>query len=274
MSKIQKKILVTRPQHQLAEISQLLSDNNYAALAFSSIEICAVNLTPQLKQTLCSINDYDLIIFISANAVQHALKLLQQQNIKLADISASIATIGKATRNAAIAAGFKVDISPQQGFNSESLLALNELQTEQINATRCLIIRGVGGLEHLANTLQQRGAQVNYAEVYQRCIPQFDGDVSRQVLRKNWPDFGINAITVTSNESLQNLYDMLELANNTLADKCLIMNTLIIVASERSVKLAKSLGFKQIYCAQSAINQHILEALNSAFNNQSTLKEN
>lgn len=264
MSQQQKVVLVTRPQHQLAKISALLTDNNYAVLAFPSIEICAINVTPQLKHTLCSINEYNLIIFISANAVQHALKLLQQQNIKLVDISARIATIGKATRKAAIEVGFKVDISPQQGFNSASLLALNELQAEQINATRCLIMRGVGGLENLADVLLQRGAQVDYAEVYERRIPALDGNISRQALRKNWPDFGINAITVSSNESLQNLYDMLELANNTLAAKSLIMNTLIIVVSERSVKLAKSLGFKRIYCAQSAINQHMLEALNFA----------
>jgi len=49
--------------------------------------------------------------------------------------------------------------------------------------------------------LRLRGAKVDYAEVYSRGVQQ---------LSQNWPEMQINAITVTSNESLQNLYDMLD----------------------------------------------------------------
>jgi len=265
MSQQKKRVLVTRPQHQSAELKALLDEHDFTSVGFPSIEVCPLELTPQLEQILRHINDYDLIIFISANAVHQALSLLQQLNINPAAITANIASIGKATQKAANAAGFNVNLSPQQGFNSQALLALNELQTAKINHSRGLIIRGVGGLENLADQLRQRGMQVSYAQVYQRRIPQQDGDIQRQQLSQNWGSFGINAITVSSNEALQNLYDMLELSNTSLASRTSILGTLIIVVSQRGVTLAKSLGFTQIICAQSAINQHILEALTNAF---------
>lgn len=265
MNQQKKSVLVTRPQHQSAEFIALLDEHDFTGLAFPSIEIGALKLTPQLEQTLRVINNYDLIVFISANAVHQALSLLQQLDISPAAITANIATIGKATQKAANDAGFNVNLSPQQGFNSEALLALNELQAVQIKNSRGLIIRGVGGLENLADELRRRGMQVNYAQVYERRLPQHDGEIKRQQLGKNWDSFAINAITVSSNEVLQNLYDMLELSNASLASRTSILDTRIIVASSRSVTLAKSLGFTQIFCAQSALNQHMLEALKNAF---------
>ena len=251
-----KNVLVTRPQARAAEFIDLLNDHGFKALAFASIEIQPVKLNSQLEKQLKLLNQYDCIIFISVNAVEQVADLLRQLNIKPVSVTTKIATIGKSTMKAANQAGFKVTMSPQSGFNSESLLALNALQREQINGARCLIIRGVGGMETLADTLSQRGAQVEYAEVYRREIPSTDKNISRQQLSEQWQSFKINAITVTSNESLQNLYDMLE-PPGQLA----MLKTNLIVASRRGVSLANKLGFKSVICAQSALNQHMLAAL-------------
>jgi len=254
-------VLVTRPQKQAAEFIDLLKSRGFNALAFPCLEVQPVMLNTQLKELINRLKEFDLIIFISANAVEYAAKLMRQQGIAPASITTKIATIGKATFSSAIALGFKVSLSPDNGFNSESLLALKELQADYINGTRCLIFRGVGGLENLANELQKRGAQVRYAEVYRRSKPQTDVNISRQQLSDNWAGLKINAITVTSNESLQNLYDMLEQPG-----RAAMLNTLLIVASQRGVKLAQSLGFKSIRLALSAINQHMLEAVANELN--------
>jgi len=261
MSENTHTVLVTRPQHQAGEFVKLLKNNGFNSLEFASIEILPVELSEILKQKLSSLNEYDLILFISANAVQQALNLLRQLNLTSADFTVPIATIGKATLDAATSAGFKVSICPQQGFNSSALLALEALQAEQIKGARCLIMRGVGGLEKLADELHRRGAQVEYAQVYQRKMPREDGEISRKQLSKNWDSFGISAITTTSNESLQNLYDMLEPPGQTR-----MLNTLLVVASERTENLARTLGFKFIKCAKSAINSHMLDALETQFN--------
>jgi len=257
-------VLVTRPQQQADEFIQLLASKGIAALAFPSIEIRSVELDTCLKKILHHLNDYDLIIFISANAVEQASKLMQQLGVAPASITTKMAAIGKATLAAANKAGFNINISPENKFNSEALLALNELQANQLKNQHCLIFRGVGGLEMLADELQQRGAQVSYAEVYRRIKPQHDaqndGQLSCQQLSENWQDLQIKAITVTSNEALQNLYDMLEPPG-----KNEMLKTPLIVASARGVKLAKKLQFKQVQSAQSAMNQHILDAIEKEF---------
>lgn len=254
-------VLVTRPKQQATEFVELLAAKGIKSLLFPCIDIQQVELSEALKQTLKTLNENKLIIFISVNAVEKTAELMQQVGIKPASITAKIATIGRATYKTAITLGFKVNVSPESGFNSDALLALEELQPANIKGAQCLIFRGMGGLEYLADELRIRGAKVGYAEVYQRKKPQQDENISRQELSNNWNDLQIETLTVTSNESLQNLYDMLEQPG-----KDAMLKTTLIVASQRGIELAQKLGFKSIILAQSALNQHMLEAVESNWN--------
>jgi len=254
-------VLVTRPKQQATEFVELLAAEGIKSLEFPCMEIQQVELSEALKHTLKTLNDNNLIIFISVNAVEKAAELMHQLAIKPKSITAKIATIGKATYTAAITLGFKVNLSPESGFNSDALLALEELQEANIQGAQCLIFRGLGGLEHLADELSVRGAKPHYAEVYQRKKPRQDEGISRQELSNNWNGLQIKILTVTSNESLQNLYDMLKQPG-----KDAMLKTMLIVASQRGFELAQRLGFKSIVLAQSALNQHMLEAVKSNWN--------
>ena len=168
-----------------------------------------------------------------------------------------MAVIGKATGAAATSVGFNVNIQPIHGFNSDALLELVELQPEQLQqAKHVLIVRGCGGLEQLPKELIQRGAEVSFAEVYERKKPDYDTQIKRQQVSQNWAELAISDITVTSNESLQNLYDMLEMPG-----KNEMLKTHLIVPSQRCAQLAKQLGFQSCSVAQSASNQHMIEAI-------------
>jgi len=254
-------ILVTRPKQQAAEFVDLLTSRGIKSLVFPCIEIRRVELSGSLKEKLKTLNDNNLIIFISVNAVDKAAELMSQLGIKPESITVDIATIGKATYRAAISLGFNVTQSPENGFNSDALLGLETLQTENIKGSQCLIIRGVGGLEYLADELRKRGAKVHYAEVYERNKPLTDESISREELSNKWEKLQINAVTVTSNESLQNLYDMLQQPG-----KNIMLTTSLIVASQRGIELAQSLGFKSIILSQSALNQHMVEAVENNWN--------
>ncbi|VAW56886.1 Uroporphyrinogen-III synthase [hydrothermal vent metagenome] len=254
-------VLVTRPVEQGLAFIKRIKEKGINAKAFPCIEIQAVDLNESLTGVLNSLREYDLIIFISANAVQHGARVLAQYDLKPASITTKIATIGKATLDAAVQIGFDVTISPDNGFNSEALLALGICQQKHIKDKRCLIFRGVGGLETLATELKKRGAQVDYAEVYQRSKPEHDLYLSRFELSRDWLQFNISVITATSNESIQNLYDMI-----VAPGKKDMLETKLVVASRRGVELAQSLGFISIQCAQSAMNQHMLQALEIELN--------
>lgn len=249
-------VLVTRPLHQQAEFIQMLQQQGATGLSFPSIEIQPVKITDQLIDTLNKLNQFDLLIFVSVNAVNFLTAIMARENLSIDPDAISVAVIGAATLKAASEKGIKVDYLPETGFNSEALLKLPDMQADMVKSRRVLIVRGKGGLEELASRLKERGASVEYAEVYQRNIPQQDNGIKRQQLNEKWSEFGINVITVTSNEALQNLYDMLKLpARNKM------LKTTLVVPSERGNKLARSLGFESVVIAESATNRKMLEAI-------------
>lgn len=247
-------VLVTRPQHQAAEMAQMIEEAGGKALLFPSIEIQSLRDNPHVQQTFAQINQYDMLIFTSANAVMQAQQVLQSMGCAPESVEAQIAVIGKATQAAAKQAGFKVGIQPQQGFNSAALLALPQMQL--VSNQRILLVRGQSGLEVLAETLRERGAIVDYAEVYCRAVPVTDSGLQRHQLSQHWADYGITDIIVTSNESLQNLYDMLDMPAQEA-----MLKVHLLVPSKRCVTLANSLGFERITQAESALNQHMVNAL-------------
>jgi len=255
-------VLVTRPKKQASEFVSLLESKGLKSIVFPCIEIQQVELSNSLKEKLQTLNDNDLIIFISANAVEKSAHLMQQLDIKPATITAEIATIGKATYGAAASLGFNITHSPESGFNSDALLGLERFKSANIKGSQCLIIRGVGGLEYLADELRGRSVKVDYAEVYRRNKPEVDENISREELSNCWEELQINAITVTSNESLQNLYDMLQEPGRKK-----MLATMLIVASPRAKELAQRLGFKSVVLARSALNAHMLEAVENNRNN-------
>jgi uroporphyrinogen-III synthase len=247
-------VLVTRPQHQAASLAQQIEAAGAKALLFPTIEIQSLRENPHVQQTFVQINQYDMLIFTSANAVLQAQQILQSMALSPESIEAQIAVIGRATQAAAKQAGFKVSIQPEQRFNSEALLALSQMQL--VSNQRILLVRGQSGLELLAETLRERGALVDYAEVYCRAVPVIDTGLQRHQLSEHWAEYGITDIIVTSNESLQNLYDMLEMPATQE-----MLKVHLLVPSKRCVTLANSLGFQWITQAESALNQHMINAL-------------
>ena len=101
---------------------------------------------------------------------------------------------------------------------------------------RVAIFRGNGGRDKLRDTLVERGAVVDYIEVYRRVCP----DVDPGSLLHLWQPGVLDVITVTSNETLQNLFDMAGAEGQ--AALCAIP---LVVVSQRQVALAEKLGFAQ-----------------------------
>ncbi|TNF34903.1 MAG: uroporphyrinogen-III synthase [Gammaproteobacteria bacterium] len=243
-------VLVTRPSHQSRHFIEFLQAAGASAIPFPSIEILATTMNPLLQQQLANLDTYQILVFISTNAVEHGLKLIRSHNLH---IRQQIVAIGATTAKALQQQGIRVSISPGNNFTSEALLHMPEMQADVIRDQRILIIRGVGGREHLADSLRQRGAHVEYLEVYQRRRP--DADTSELITR--WSQGKIHVVTVTSNEALKNLYDMLDKPGQDY-----LLNTTVIVPGQRCADLARQLGFKQgIEIAASATDEAMLEAV-------------
>ncbi len=234
-------ILVTRPQAQAQSLAELIQQYGGKAIIYPTIIITAqANHWLQCQQQL---NQSQWIIFISVNAVKYGLAHLHLPQ------NANIVAIGQATANAITDRGYTVDIQPQQGASSDDLLAHPRLQG--ITHQMVTIIRGVGGRETLAQQLIQRGAKVEYIEVYQRQCPK---DASPLILA--WQQHLIQIITATSHQSLKNLVYLIQAMINPE-----FFATPLIVVSNRMQYLAQQMGFKQISVSPEVSNQAIVETI-------------
>ena len=240
-------ILVTRPEHQAENLSRLIEQRGGVAVRFPTLEIVATDNAGEIRDALANLDRFQWVVFISANAVNFALKANSGKIPRTKFVS--FAAVGQSTAQAMRMAGLPVDLVPENGYNSEALLAMPQLQ--QIEGQNCLIVRGEGGREQLATTLRSRGAEVNYLEVYKRIIPRIDSSPVDELLVQH----RLDVITVTSAEALQNLKLMLK--NN---NKLLSLIPLVVV-SDRIRCIAADMGFNRITVADSPIDTAILETV-------------
>lgn len=180
-------VWVTRPTHQAQAITTQLNDLGASVLALPTLAIEPLH-DPASQQRLAEIEQYDVVIFISANAVQFALDQLKPRT-KIRDI----ATIGQATAAKCRELGLDVQFVPEQA-DSDGLLQLTRFAA--VDGQKILIVRGAGGREHLATQLRARGARVDYAEVYARHLPKSHITAANAVA---------DIIMITSTEVLTNL---------------------------------------------------------------------
>ena len=165
------RVLVTRPAAQAERLSDLIQKRGGEALQLPVIEISPPADPPGTENLLCRIGNADLGIFVSRNAVTWTWKLLGENRGLPGNIR--LLAVGEGTAAELSRAGFD-DVAHAGGTSdSEALLQLPELQEERVRGKHVLIFRGMGGRELLADTLRQRGATVEYIEVYRRTAPSY-----------------------------------------------------------------------------------------------------
>lgn len=243
------RVLVTRPAGQADGLCRLLEEAGYTAVQLATIEIREPDDIESLQSLVGSLQNYDLAVFISVNAVNRGLDYLLARRDWPQQVK--IATVGASSAAALREHGLAPDLVPVHQYNSEALLALDELQ--DMHGKRVVILRGNGGREHLRDTLSARGAVVDYVEVYRRVCPAADSQLMRALLQPG----ALDIITVTSNETLQNLFSMAGGGGQPQ------LRTLpLVVASERQAQLAQELGFEHAaVVAKNAGDAALVEAV-------------
>ena len=197
------RVLVTRPKGQSAGLVSLIEQRGGIAIRFPVIDILPVHEPLAVQPALASLDNFDRVIFVSPNAVEHALAIIDVETARRA--RAGFMAVGASTATALQRAGFAGVRHPGASASSEALLALPELRGGGLAGSRILIVRGEGGRELLGDTLSKRGARVQYAEVYRRACPAPDDGG----LAERGKHGGIDTIVVTSVQGLENLFAML-----------------------------------------------------------------
>ena len=224
-------VLVTRPVRQAAELVHKVEAAGGEAYTFPALEIEAVELN-QLDVPLAHLAEADIAIFISPNAAQFGMAAIRAGGRLSA--ATMVFAVGPGTARALQAQGLGQVIIPP-GQDSEALLALPQLQN--VTGKRVMIVRGVGGRALLADTLRARGAEVRLMECYRRTRPQ--ADVAPLLAR--WRTGGIDAVTVTSAETLHNLAVLLGKAGAPL-----LAATPLFAPHEKIAEAARNFGIAHV----------------------------
>jgi uroporphyrinogen-III synthase len=222
-------IIVTRPRDQAHGLAASLRALGANPLMLPLLEIAPAPDQAALQAFVQRVSTFQLLIFISPNAVQYGMTALQH----IPD-GVRVAAVGQGTAKALRQHKVEQVIVPSERFDSEGLLALPELQ--QVAGWHIAILRGDGGRELLGQTLASRGAQVEYVTCYQRRKPELDAD--------EWQAAQPDVITVTSSEALAHLWQGLGESAATLA-----RTATLFVAHPRIAEIAQSQGWRQVVIA-------------------------
>lgn len=247
-------IVITRPARQAAGLAALIDAAGGHALRYPTIEIEPLR-TARLDALLGRLADYDVLVFISRNAVEQGLARIRESGMALSPLPGGpvVAAIGAGTRRALETEGFATVIAPEGPADSEALLA--EPALANVSGKRIAVFRGEGGRETLAAGLRARGATVDYAECYRRRAPALDP----QPLVAQWLRGEVHAVTVSSGEGLANLAARLGEAARTL-----LVALPVFVPHPRVAEQARALGVADVVVSGAA-DEDVLAALVAYF---------
>lgn len=206
------EVLVTRPHEQAAGLVDAIVAAGGVAMRLPTIAIEPVAECALLDAALRRIADFDLVVFVSANAAgQAAARCVTLGLPGLAQVRCA-ATPGPGT--AAALAGFGVTrmIAPASRFDSDGLIAA--IAAAGLKLSSVLILRGAdgpgdgaagSGRQQLGDWLTAHGAVVKTIASYRRAPVQLAAGAVEDLLARRPPD----ALVVTSSESGQRLMHLL-----------------------------------------------------------------
>lgn len=169
------QLIVTRPLAQALPWVTALQALGHSARALPLIEILPPQDLAPVQAAWARLADQSLVMFVSANAVEHFVRARPAGQAWPAGVLAG--STGPGTSGALRAAGVPASdlVQPPADaprLDSEALWAL--LQGRDWAGRRALIVRGEEGRNWLAETLRARGAEVAFVAAYGRRLPQPD----------------------------------------------------------------------------------------------------
>jgi len=219
-------IVITRPREQALKLSQRIAELGGDVILFPLLEIAPAADASELNALKQHLSSYDLLIFISPNAVKYGMNALETVPPHL-----RVAAVGQSSAQALRERGIAQVMAPTQHFDSESLLALPALQN--VSGWKVAILRGNGGRELLGDTLIARGAAVEYVTCYERSQPSLDADIVLAAAP--------SAISITSSEALLHLWQTLPVTH-----KAAFARLPLFVPHARIATLAQQQGWHHI----------------------------
>lgn len=231
-----KRVLVTRPREQAAELVDRLT-----ALGAESIEAPMIRMAPPddpdpLLRAAANPEDFDWIIFTSANAVDAFMTaLLDGERDVRALKGPRLCTSGTATAEKLATYGIKVDLIPRE-FRADAVVA-SLLALGPVAGVRVLLPRADIGREVIGEQLRDAGAVVTeviaYRTILEDATREGDPDIYGMLLEGR-----IDVATFTSPSAIRNFAKIH--GADQVAD--LLKNTVVATIGPVTADAARQLG--------------------------------
>lgn len=254
-------VVITRPAAQAGPLAARIAALGLHVTLLPLLEIHALDGAEecaQLQAVLARLSDYDLVAFVSPNAIDCVFAHLPAWPSGL-----PLAVVGEGSRLALAAHGVTdanaTITSPLDTARSDSEHLLLALDLPALRGKRVLIVRGDGGRDYLADGLRAAGAEVEFVTAYRRQVPTLTPALRatlENLLQHN------NDWIITSSEALRGLLALLEEWDDKKTAVVKMQQQHLIVPHARIAQTAAALGFARVTLTGSG-DAGVLAALQS-----------
>jgi uroporphyrinogen III methyltransferase/synthase len=201
-----KRIVVTRPRVQAADLSDKLAALGAIPIRFPTIEIAPLQDYTALDQAIARLANYQWIIFTSVNGVSAFWQRLEAagENSNALD-GIRVAAIGPATARALEKRGIAAQFIPDEYVAEAMVEGMGDVRGQGILLPRADIAR-----EALVEGLRKRGAIVDEIAAYHTLIVDAHGPEALN-LRAMLQHGEIDAITFTSSSTARGFVQAIDL---------------------------------------------------------------
>jgi uroporphyrinogen-III synthase len=195
-----KRVVVTRSTDQASSLSNLLIERGAIPVELATIKTEPVDDPSRLDEALRRLNDYEWVVFTSANGVRYVSERLAANGVPVARLEAlRVAAIGPTTARSLARCGLRVDVVPDEAVG-ESLV--DAMSSNGLQGTRILLPVARDARDVVANGLSSRGAFVDRIVVYEtRAVG--DPTVARQAVANS------DVVTLTSGSTAHSLASLI-----------------------------------------------------------------
>jgi uroporphyrinogen-III synthase len=241
------RLLLTRPAEDCAALAETLAAQGIFSSCLPLLEIAPLPVSEKIRRAITQLPSCSAVIVVSKPAARIALDLLDGASA----LTMPWFSVGAATAQILLDHGLDANF-PADGDDSEALLQLPRLR-EAISqpGAQVLILRGEGGRELLAERLRERGASVEYLELYRRDLPAYAPDeLPRRIAAER-----LNGLVVSSGQGFEHLRKMAGDIWPTIA------RLPLFVPSPRVAELARAAGAQTVVDCRGASAAALLTAL-------------
>lgn len=198
------RVLVTRAPHQASALGDALVAHGLRLASVATIALAPPSDDyAMLDREITRLDEYDWVLFTSANAVAVFAERLEDERVPL---TCGIASIGAATSKALRDAGFPVKLQAQTAVAESLAKAL----LPHAMGAQMLLVRAETGRDVLNDLLTAAGAEVTLAAAYRTVLPPESVDR----LKRELPT--VDAVTFTSSSSVDNFFALLQATGQAL----------------------------------------------------------